>query len=113
VAIIFTTILGLILIVTGDLSTLAGVTVTLLLFVFIVVNATVLVLRRDKVAHEHFHAPTILPILGVIVCIGLLTQREADVWWRAGALLALGVVLFAINRAVSGPPQDMDADRIG
>ncbi len=113
VAIIFTTILGLILIVTGDLSTLAGVTVTLLLFVFIVVNATVLVLRRDKVAHEHFHAPTILPILGVIVCIGLLTQREADVWWRAGALLALGVVLFAINRAVSGPPQDVDADRIG
>ncbi len=113
VAIIFTTILGLILIVTGDLSTLAGVTVTLLLLVFIVVNTTVLVLRRDKVAHEHFHAPTILPILGVIVCIGLLTQREADVWWRAGALLALGVVLFAINRAVSGPPQDVDADRIG
>jgi len=113
VAIVFTTALGLVLIATGDLSTLAGVTVTLLLLVFIVVNATVLVLRRDQVAHDHFRAPTILPVLGVIVCIGLLTQREADVWWRAGLLLALGVVLFAVNRAVSGPPKNLDADRIG
>jgi amino acid transporter len=113
VAIIFTTALGLFLILTGDLSTLAGVTVTLLLFVFIVVNATVLVLRRDPVAHEHFRAPTILPVLGVIVCVGLLTQRESDVWLRAGGLLLLGVILYFVNRALSGPPQQLDADRIG
>jgi amino acid transporter len=47
VAIIFTTALGLILIATGDLTTLAGVTVTLLLLVFIVVNISVLVLRKE------------------------------------------------------------------
>jgi amino acid transporter len=113
VAIIFTTALGLVLIATGDLSDLAAVTVTLLLFVFIVVNVTVLVLRRDHVEHSHYRAPTVLPALGVIVCLGLLTQRDGEVWLRAGLLLALGVVLFLVNRAVSGPPKEFDADRIG
>jgi amino acid transporter len=113
IAIIFTTCLGLILILTGDLTTLAGVTVTLLLFVFIVVNVSVLVLRKEKVAHDHFRTPTILPVLGVIVCVGLLTQRESDVWLRCLALLVLGIVLYGISRAISGPADDLDADRIG
>ncbi len=54
-----------------------------------------------------------LPIDGVVVCIGLLTQREAEVWWRAGALIVLGVVLYVVNRRISGEPDDVDADLIG
>ncbi len=112
-AIIFTTALGLILILTGDLETLAGVTVTLLLLVFVVVNASVLVLRRDPVSHKHFRTPTALPVLGVIVCLGLLTQRESDVWIRCALLLALGIVLYFVTRVTSGSPANMDADRLG
>jgi amino acid transporter len=46
------------LITTGDLSTLADTTVLLLLFVFTIVNIAVLVLRRERVEHEHFTAPS-------------------------------------------------------
>jgi hypothetical protein len=49
----------------------------------------------------------------VIVCLGLLTQRESDVWIRCALLLALGVVLYLVTRATSGPADDLDADKIG
>ncbi len=109
-AIIFTTALGLVLIATGDLSTLAAVTVTLLLFVFVLVNITVLVLRREKVNHAHFRAPTALPVLGVIVCLGLLTQRESEVWLRVGLLMLLGVALYGVSRWITGKVPEFDPE---
>lgn len=98
VAIVFTTALAMLLIVIGgDLETLATTTVVLLLLAFIMVNIAVLVLRRDRVEHEHFHAPSVFPILGIIVCVGLLTQQDLSTFLLAGALLVLGAVLYAIN----------------
>ena len=54
----------MVLILSGDLESLADTTVILLLGVFVIVNITVLVLRRDRVEHEHFTAPTVVPVLG-------------------------------------------------
>ena len=64
-AILFSAALAAVLIIIGDLDTLADTTVLLLLFVFVCVNTAVLVLRKDKVDHDHFRAPSILPVLGV------------------------------------------------
>lgn len=105
VAIIFTTlvVMGLITMGTifGDaLSTLASTTVLLLLLVFITVNVSVLILRRETVEHEHFKAPTIFPVLGVIVCAGLVTQQDGRTFIFAGILLAIGVLLYFVNIAV-------------
>ncbi len=105
IAIIFTTLIVMALItfgtIAGDaLSTLASTTVLLLLLVFITVNISVLVLRRDRVEHDHFKAPTVFPVLGVIVCLGLLTQQDGRTWLIAGALLLFGVVLYFVNVAV-------------
>ncbi len=99
VAIIFTTLIALGLISTGNLETLASTTVVLLLLVFIVVNVAVLVLRRDRVEHDHFRAPSVFPILGILVSIGLLTQQDANIFLRAGVLLVIGVVLYGVNFA--------------
>lgn len=60
-AIAFTTLLGLILVSTGDLASLADTTVMLLLIAFTAVNISVLVLRRDPVDHDHFTAPVFAP----------------------------------------------------
>ena len=49
VAILFTTLIAVILITTGDLESLADTTVLLLLSVFTIVNIAVLVLRRQPV----------------------------------------------------------------
>jgi amino acid transporter len=107
VAIAFTTAIGLALVATGDLGTLADMTVTLLLLVFAVVNVSVLVLRRDPVDHEHFVAPRALPILGVVVSPVLATQEPAT-FLRAGILLAIGVVLWMLNQRFGGGRREMD-----
>ena len=100
IAIIFTTALAMALIVLGDLSDLAATTVTLLLLVFIAVNISVLVLRRDHVAHEHFVSPSWIPVVGIVVCLGLLTQREGKIFAYAGGLILIGLVFWLVNRLV-------------
>jgi amino acid transporter len=99
VAIAFTTVLAMILVSTGDLSTLADMTVVLLLTVFVLVNVSVLWLRRDPVEHEHYHAPTILPAIGAVISVAVMFTKEADVFLRAGLLLLVGIVFWLVNLA--------------
>ncbi|GAA0956363.1 APC family permease [Kribbella koreensis] len=100
VAILFTTLLAFFLIGYADLAALGGTTAFLLLCVFAVVNVAVLVLRRDRVEHRHFHAPTALPVLGFILCVYLaspLSGRAGDDYKIAGYLMIVGVGLWAIT----------------
>ena len=97
VAIVFSTIVAMILISTGDLEALADTTVTLLLVAFIGVNAAVLACRRDRVEHDHFVVPSAIPVIGIVVCIGLLTQREGEIFLRTGLLILLGLALWGVN----------------
>ncbi|MET0684740.1 MAG: APC family permease [Solirubrobacteraceae bacterium] len=115
VAIVFVAALALVLCALGDLESLADTTVLLLLFVFISVNIAVLVLRRDRVEHTHWNAPTVLPILGVIACAALIVQKAIEdtvIFAYAGGLIALGIVLWAISRAVAGPPEELDPAKL-
>jgi APA family basic amino acid/polyamine antiporter len=97
VAIAFTTLLAMILVSTGDLSTLADMTVLLLLIVFALVNVSVLVLRRDHVGHEHYRAPTVLPFIGAVISVAVMFTKEPDVFLRAGLLLLVGVAFWVVN----------------
>ena len=99
VAIIATTVLAMLLTLVGDLTTLASAVVLLLLFVFISTNIAVLVLRKDRVEHDHFRVWTFVPILGVASCILLLTQQEPIVWAFGGGFLVLGVILYFVAKA--------------
>ena len=94
VAIMFTTVLTVGPIAVADLRSRGGTTSLLLLVVFTVCNAAVLVLRRDKVEHKHFRAPTFAPVVGVVVCAFLaspLSQRDSQDYVVAGWLMAAGV----------------------
>lgn len=116
VAIAFTVVLALTLTATGDLGGLADTTVLLLLLVFAVVNLAVLVLRRrpadddetgavDGDRERSFRAPTWAPVVGAVVSLVLaspLTGREGAVYLRAAVLLGIGVVLYAVNRWLTG-----------
>jgi basic amino acid/polyamine antiporter, APA family len=115
VAIIFVALLALALVALGDLESLADTTVLLLLGVFVCVNVSVLLLRSDPVDHEHWRAPTALPVLGAIACLGLIVQKAVDdavIFAYAGGLLALGVVLWGISRAIAGPAEPVDPARL-
>jgi APA family basic amino acid/polyamine antiporter len=115
VAIAFTTALAMALASLGDLSDLAGTTTTLLLFVFATVNVAVLVLRRDRVGHSHFVAPSFIPIVAIVVIGFLLIRRAGDnpeYFLYAGALVLLGIVLWALNRAVTGRAGKLDPEHL-
>ncbi len=99
VAIAFTTLIAAGLILTGELGTLADTTVLLLLAVFIAVNVSALLLRQDRVSHDHFQVPVALPVLGVGSCLLVMTQVEAETWARAGVLLGLGLALWVLQRS--------------
>ncbi|QDQ11955.1 APC family permease [Streptomyces spectabilis] len=101
VGIAFVSLLAIGLVSTGEIEGLGDTTAFLLLCVFAVVNVAVLVLRRDPVDHDHFRAPTVLPVLGAITALVLaspLADRPAEVYVRAGVLLAIGIALWAVNK---------------
>ena len=98
VAIVATTVVAIILTLTGSLATLAETVVLLLLFVFISTNLAVLILRRDHVEADHFRVPTWVPVLAIVSCLILLTQQSAETWLRAGVLILVGVALYYLAR---------------
>jgi APA family basic amino acid/polyamine antiporter len=103
VGIVFVSLLAVGLVSTGEIEGLGDTTAFLLLCVFAVVNVAVLVLRKDRVGHAHFRTPTVLPVLGAITALILaspLADRDAEVYVRAGVLVAIGIGLWAVNKVV-------------
>lgn len=121
VAIGFTTLLAFALITfVGEVPALGGTTALLLLCVFTVVNIAVLVLRKDRVEHDHFRTPTLLPILGALACAffaGPWTGRDPVQYRIAGVLIGIGVVLWIVtvmvNRATGVQPTVPDREDLG
>jgi amino acid transporter len=112
VAVLFTTAIafGLIIYVTAfanekAISVLGGTTSLLLLAVFAVVNVSVLVLRRDvREAEGHFKTPTILPVIGFLTSVYLVTPlsgRPSQQYILAGILVLIGIVLFFVTMAIN------------
>ncbi|MGR6742995.1 APC family permease [Microbacterium sp. F1-18] len=102
VAILATTLVAMLLTLVGDLALLAETVVLLLLFVFLSANISVLVLRRDRVEHDHFRVWTFVPVLGIASCLLLLSQQTLRVWIFGAILIAGGIVLFFVARWARG-----------
>ncbi|MEW2110084.1 APC family permease [Streptomyces albidoflavus] len=95
-AIAATTVPALSLALTGSVATLASTLVLLLLVVFLFVNTAVLVLRREEGTPGHFRVPSVLPVLGLVSCVLLATQVEAEVWLRTAVVLGVAAVLAVV-----------------
>ena len=105
ISIAFTTAIALLLLVTiggndAALEILGSTTVVLLLLAFVMVNISVLALRRDEVEHQHFRTPSAFPILGAVVAVALLVYQafsDITVYGVAAILLVIGLVLYGVN----------------
>jgi basic amino acid/polyamine antiporter, APA family len=100
VAIVVTTALSVLLLLTvEELSDLSATTVLLLVGVFFLVNVSALVLRRDRVGHPHFRAPVVALVLGAAISLVFLLPvgRETGIYLLAVWLLLGGLVLAAVN----------------
>jgi len=69
------------------------------LFAFFIVNIAVIWLRRTKPEMERgFRVPLVpvVPIIGALLCVYLMTKLPGITWVRFGIWLALGLVLYAV-----------------
>ena len=105
-AIIFSTVLAFILVISvryvladETIAALGGTTALLLLTVFGLVNIAVLVLRKDTVDVRHFRTPTVLPVIGAITSIGLVSPfaQPLQNYVIALGLLGVGLLLYAVT----------------
>ena len=91
--------LTIVLTLTGNVASLAETTVLLLLLVFLSANVSVLVLKKDKVDHDHFSAPRFMPVLAILASIALLSQQSAAIWLSSAVYVAIGSLLFLAAKA--------------
>jgi amino acid transporter len=89
------------------------------LFAFVLVNAGVIYLRHSEPDLERgFRTPLVpfVPLIGIALCVYLMTHLAGATWWRFGIWMVVGlVVYFAYGRTHSkvGNPDDEDADGRG
>ena len=68
------------------------------LFAFLIVNVAVIWLRRTKPDMERgFRVPLVpvVPIIGALLCIYLMTKLPSTTWLRFGLWLVLGLIIYA------------------
>ena len=68
------------------------------LFAFVVTNIGVIVLRRTRPDLERgFRVPwvPVVPIIGALLAIYLMTRLEGATWWRFAIWMALGLLIYA------------------
>jgi basic amino acid/polyamine antiporter, APA family len=95
----------------GDIEQLASATVLLLLFVFVLVNGALIVLKhREGDIVGCFNAPIVVPALGAGICLVMIVGRVLQDNWRgpllAGGLIATILALYVVTgrtRAKSNP----------
>jgi basic amino acid/polyamine antiporter, APA family len=87
----------LILALSGDISSLAKSTSVLLLICFMLVNSALVVLKHRKgEAKGLFEVPTFVPVLGAIVCGGLLFSAQVPELMTAGLILVSIAILYFV-----------------
>ncbi len=107
VAILLLMVIVIALALSGDVRQLAAATSVLLLCVFVVVNASLVVLkRRPGEPCGAFEIPTLVPLGGIAVSGAMLWHAD-PVAWRIAAMLLAGIALLYL---VMRPRQVVDAE---
>jgi APA family basic amino acid/polyamine antiporter len=69
------------------------------LFAFVLVNAGVIYLRRTEPDLERgFRTPLVpwFPLIGIALCIYLMTKLQQATWWRFGIWMVIGLIVYAL-----------------
>jgi amino acid transporter len=89
----------LLLALSGDVSALAKATSVLLLSCFLLMNISLIILKRRKDEPPgKFEIPLIIPVLGAITCAFMLFHAEGPELKIAGAILVVIGVLYFLFR---------------
>lgn len=97
-----------VLVLSGDISSLARATSVLLLSCFVLVNIALIVLKQRESWDGYFKVPTFVPALGVVVCLAMLSQARMPELITAGVILVGIVALYFIMRPSADAIEQMD-----
>lgn len=86
----------LILALSGDISALAKATSALLLMCFSFVNLGLIILQRQDKREGTFEVHPVIPAMGLIVCLAMLTQVAGTELTIAGGIVAFIVLLYFV-----------------
>lgn len=98
-------IIYVLLILSGDISSLAKSTSVMLLSVFTVVNIALVILKRREKFEGTFEVPTFVPIMGAGVCLLLLANAKAAELMTAGLIISVSIGLYFLMRP---RPEDIE-----
>lgn len=93
----------LILVFTGALTTLIKTTNLLIILVFCMVHISLIIVRIKKEKHTGIQFPFFIPIIGLGLCLIILTQFEFHIWKRSLIIIGIGLILWFINKVYSKP----------
>ncbi len=106
VAILALMVIVLALALTGNVKQLASATSVLLLAVFVVVNASLIVLKlRPGEPRGRFEVPLFVPIAGIIVCAVILWHADRAAMLIAAWMLAGIAALYLVMRSKNPVPE--------
>jgi len=92
----------LVLALTGNIASLARATSVLLLICFMAVNLALVVLKYRKGEPKgRFEIPSIVPVLGAVVCALMLSYAKIEEFKVAGVILIAIVILYFVIRPSS------------
>lgn len=102
VAVSFVVVAGLIIFI-REVTVLAAGTASFLLVVFLLLHVALLKVKLTAgYARAAFQVPAIVPVLGILTTIVLLTRQETGALRTAGLLAVVGFALYASNRLIRG-----------
>jgi amino acid transporter len=107
-AIIILLIILIALALLGDISQLARATSVLLLGCFVIVNGALLVLKKKDNMKGAFEVPAFVPIVGILVCLAMLSQGKSEEFIVAGGIIAVIVALYFILKPSAEAISEMD-----
>lgn len=107
-AIIAVWMIFVVLVLSGDISSLARSTSVLLLCCFVLVNVALVVLKLRESWDGYFNVPIAVPVLGAVVCLAMLSQAKLPELMTAGAILAGIVVLYFVVRPSAAAIEKME-----
>lgn len=106
-AIVLVLVILLVLIFSGDISTLARATSVLLLLCFTIVNISLIILKQKDKTPGFFEVPSFVPGLGALICILIVSQAKAQEMAIAGSILLVVVALYFFIR-----PKESDIEKM-
>lgn len=112
IAIGFVFLVLLILALSGDISSLAKATSILLLICFIMVNASLFIIKRtEKSAPEGvFDVPLFIPVLGAISCVIMIFHAKLPEIITASIILMIIITFYFIQRPKAKDLENIDSE---